>query len=101
MAAIDDLKAAWTLRLATIADAVVKAEATYLLDSYIAAMTKQAALEADTIQAYSIGGRSVTRRDASVGQSMINGMRLALNRYCYGQTTLVDLNTADESATIS
>jgi len=33
MAAIDDLKTAWTARLATISDAVVKAEGTVALDN--------------------------------------------------------------------
>lgn len=95
MSAINNLKAAWTARLATISDAVVKAEATYLLDNYIVAYEKQAALEAQTIASYSLGGRSVTRRNAEIGRDMIQSMKTELHRYCYGSTTLIDMNIND------
>ena len=96
MSAINDLKAAWTARLATISDAVVKAEATYLLENYIAAYTNQAALEANTISSYSLGGRSVTKRNGEIGRAMIQSMKVELYRYCYGSNSLIDMNINDE-----
>ena len=92
MSAITDLKSAWTAKLAGISDAVIKAEATYLLDGYIAALTNQTALDANTIQSYTIGGRTVSRRDAAVGRKMVQDMKTELYRYVYGSTTLIDLN---------
>ena len=99
MTALSELKSAWTARLASISDPVVKAEATYLLDNYVTATEKQVALEASNIQSYTLGGRSITRRDVAVGQSMIQSMRMDLYRYCYGGNSLVDMNTASETAT--
>jgi len=92
MAAITDLKNAWTAELAGIADPVIEAEATYLLDGYITALTNQTALDAKTISSYTIGGRTVTRRDVSVGRNLIQGMKTELYRYVYGSTTLIDMN---------
>jgi len=92
MAAIEDLKNAWVARIGTISDALVKAEATYLLDQYIAALPQQAALEANQITSYSIGGRSFTRRMVGEGQSAIQRMKFELYQYCYGSTSLCDAN---------
>lgn len=93
MSAITELQSAWQARTALISDPVIKAEANYLLENYVAATQKQAALEANTITSYSIGGRSVTRRDTAAGQTLIQQMRMELYRLCYGGTSLLDLNT--------
>lgn len=92
MAAIDDLKAAWVKEIAKISDALIKAEADYALDQYVAALPRQAALEANEIASYSIGGRSFTRRDITAGQIAIERLRNNLYRYCKGSTSLVDAN---------
>ncbi len=93
MAAIDDLKAAWTAEIAKISNALIKAEATYALDQYIAALPQQAALEANQIATYSIGGRSFTRRDITAGQIAVDRLKGNLWRYCKGSTSLIDCNT--------
>jgi len=93
MAAIDDLKTAWVAKIALISDTLIKAKATYLIDNYIAALPKQAALEAQTIDSYSIAGRSFTYREAAAGKAMVNAMEAELYRLCYGSVSLADANT--------
>ena len=92
MAAIDALTTAYQTEIAKISDPLTKAQATYLLERYIAALQKQAALEANEIVSYSIAGRSFTRRDIAGGQSAINSMQGDLDRMFHGTVSLVDMN---------
>ena len=92
MAAIDDLKTAWETEIATIGDTLQNAEATYLLDGYIAALQSQASMSANEISSYTIAGRTVTRRNADTGQRLINELRNELSLYVYGNVTQADLN---------
>lgn len=89
--AIEVLQGAWEDQIALISDPIIKAEATYLLTGYIAALQQQAALDANTISSYTIGGRTVTRRDAGSGRDLLDAMAMKLRRYCYGSTTLIDM----------
>lgn len=93
MAAIDDLKTAWETEIAKISDTLRNANATYQLDRYIAALAKQAALEANEISQYSIGNRSITRRDADAGKVLITDLQTSLYYAVYGNVGLVDMNT--------
>ena len=92
MTAIGDLTTAYTTEIAKISDTLVKAEATYCAERLVAAMAKQASLEANEIQSYSIAGRTITRRDTSAGLDLINSLRHELYGYNRGHVSLVDLN---------
>ena len=98
MAAIDDVKTQWLVKVALISDALIKAEATYALDRYIAALTGQASLESNEIVSYTIAGRTFTRRDTSAGKQAIADLRLDLHRLCYGSVSLADMNTEQSTA---
>jgi len=39
----------------------------------------------------------VTRRDPSVGQALVQSLRMELHRYCYGTASLLDLNNGGTS----
>jgi len=93
MAAIDDVFDEWTTLIATISDALIKAEATFALTRYKDALTKQAALENNEVLSYTIAGRSVTRRDPGAGQSVIATLRVELHRSVFGNVSLGDMNT--------
>ena len=95
---ITALKAAFTVQIATISDALRKAEAEYTLDVWADAMTKQAALEANDITSYSIGGRTFTRRDIAAGQQSVQQLRYNLEAFIYGTQSLVDNNQAGAGA---
>jgi len=93
MAAIDDVKSAWETEIAKISNALLKAEATYILDQYIAARTAQTKLSSDEIQSYTITNRTVTRRDPNAGTALINDLQNQLSELVYGTVTLADANT--------
>ena len=99
MAAIDDLKTAWQTEIAKISDTLIKADATYNLDAYIAAVAQQSALEAKEIQSYSIGGRTFTYRDVNAGAQAIAKLQSSLHTAVYGRINLVDFNvrTTDQN----
>ena len=90
MAAIDALKTAWETEIAKIGDTLQNAKATYLLDSYIAGLTSQASLSSNDISSYTIAGRTVTRRNADSGQSLIDSMENELTQLVYGSVTQAD-----------
>jgi hypothetical protein len=92
MAAIDDVKSAWETEIAKISDTLLNAEATYILDQYIDARTAQASLSSDGIQSYTIAERTVTRRNADMGQALINDLQNQLTELVYGKITLADAN---------
>jgi hypothetical protein len=92
------LDTVWTAAIATIGDsntsgAIRKAEATSVKDRYLASLEKQAALENNEIQSYTIGGRTFTRRDAGAGQNVINSLRSELHSLVYGTIVLADNNS--------
>ena len=88
------LKAAFTTAIATISDSLRSAEATYTLDRWADAVDKQAALEANDIISYSVGGRTVTRRNSDAGQELIQQLRYDLEVMIYGSVSLLDNNTS-------
>ena len=93
MTAIADLNTAWTAKIATISDTLIQAEATLILETYIAALPQQAALLSGNVSSYSIAGRSFTKRDAANGQQLIDTYRRELFRAVYGDVSLMDMNT--------
>lgn len=93
MSAIDDLNNAITTEVALISDTLNKAKAAYVQESYIAALTKQTALEANEITSYSIGGRSFTYRDVQAGASAVAALESELAGLIYGTSRLIDMNT--------
>ena len=101
MAAIDDLKTAWGTEIAKISDTLIKANATYQLDVYIAAVQQQASLEAKDISSYSIGSRTFTYRDVLAGQQAIQTLENSLHDQVYGRSNLVDFNNRVTEQNIS
>jgi len=91
--AIANLQTEWETQIATIGDDLSKANATYVLSRYIAAIQKIASIEAQNIDSYSIADRSVTRRRIAEAQSLAKNLEAQLSQACYGSATLVDLNT--------
>lgn len=101
MTAIADLQSAWETEIAKISDALVKANATYQLEVYIAALAKQTALEAKNISSYSIGSRTFTYRDVNAGQNAVNQLASSLHDQVYGRSNLVDMNNRVTEQNIS
>ena len=90
--AIATLQSAWETEIAKISDTLIKADATYKLSVYIAAVQQQASLEAKDIASYSIGSRTFTYRDVQSGQQAVQQLENALHDRVYGRSNLVDFN---------
>jgi len=91
------LDTVYTAAIALLSDsstsgAIRKAEATSVKDRYLAALEKQALLENNEIQSYTIGGRTFTRRDVGAGQGVINQLGNHLWSLCHGTIVLADNN---------
>jgi len=91
--ALATLTAAWEVQIATIGDDLSKANATYILERYVAAVAKIASLEAQNTVSYSIADRSVQRRSLADAEKLRISLETQLAQACYGSATLVDLNT--------
>ncbi len=94
MADTQGLQLAFESEIQKISSPLLQAKATYLLETYIQALQKQSALEANEIVSYSIAGRSFTRRDGTAGRSLVTGMERELKDLIYGTVTLVDMNSS-------
>ena len=101
MAAIDDLKTAWETEIAKISDPLIKADATYKLDSYINAQQAIADLQSDKVSSYSIGGRTFTYADVGTLQKVVQGLEDSLSDKVYGRINLVDMNIRRTGQNIS
>ena len=88
-----DLKAAYLVEVNKISNVLQKARATYLVDMWSDAIDQNAALLANDIISYSVGGRTITRRNASEGNSAIAEMEYTINVLIYGTISLIDNNT--------
>ena len=99
MTAIADLQAAWTTEIAKISDALIKAHATYLLERYIAAVAKVAALEADNVSSYSMLGRSITKRSTVDAKALSASLENDLAACVYGRTRRIDANMGSTTTT--
>ena len=87
------LKAAYLVEVAKISNTLQQARATYLVDVWADAVDQNAALLANDILSYSIGGRTFTRRNASEGNLAISELEYTINVLIYGTVSLVDNNT--------
>jgi len=92
------LKAAYLVEVNKIGDALQLAQATYTLDRWTEALDAQNALEAGSIQSYSIAGRSVTKANISEGQTAIDKLHSNLFYMIYGSESLMDLNNTIAAA---
>jgi hypothetical protein len=88
--ALATLAAAYATEIAKISDSVVKAEATYLLERWQAAVAQTATLEAQNVISYSAADVSVQRRRIEESQSQANAMQARLRCMIYGDVVLVD-----------
>lgn len=88
--ALATLAAAYATEIAKISDSVVKAEATYLLERWQAAVAQVATLEAQNVVSYSAADVSVTRRRISEGRESAAAMQADLRAMIYGSVVLVD-----------
>jgi len=100
MAAMDDLKTAWTTLIAAQyaadSNAISYHQARVDLDSMILAMTAYQALSTSSLQSYTIAGRSVTRAQMPQMKQTMDTMRLRLERYCRNASiTLDDFDVTD------
>ena len=92
MSAITNLNNSWSDAISTISDPIMQAEATYLLETYIAALSQQTALESNKVQSYSMAGMSFTYRNVGDGRKVVDKAKLDLYRYVYGTDSLIDLS---------
>lgn len=93
MAAIDDISTYWTAEIAKLSDTLRKAEATYTLSRYVAALQSAASMESTDIESYNISQRGMVRRRISDMHAAIARLRLELYRGVYGSISLADLST--------
>ena len=87
------LKAAYTTAIGNLDDTLINAEATYLLDRWIEALDSQNAVEAGSIQSYSIAGRTVSKANLTEGAKLVDRLRGQLQIFIYGSESLMDMNT--------
>lgn len=89
---ISALKAALAAKIAanTDLDALAIAEANQALDRYADALTAQSSLESGSIAAYSLAGRSITKRNLSEGHALLNRLKGEVYSYIRSDTVLID-----------
>ena len=85
------LKAAWAAKIAVLTYALAIAEANVLLDRYAAALESQEAVATGALSAYTIAGRSVTRRNLADGAGEIERMRAQLAAIIGGPVSYVGM----------
>jgi hypothetical protein len=90
--AIADLQAAFGAEIAKISDALVKAKANYLLERYAKLAATVESLQEGKLASYTIGDRTVTRRELPQMQTELDRMEMRLKRMIYGRVVLIDMN---------
>lgn len=86
----DNLKTELQALANACTDDITKYRALIVIDQYIAALEQQASSTSTDIQSYSIGGRSVTRREGTGYQETVARLWNELNELLYGNITYAD-----------
>ena len=93
-----DLKAAYQVEANLLTDTIAKSKALILIDQYMAALEAQATASANDVTSYSIGGRSVTRADATRYADIVRSLEAQLNEVLHGFVTYADFRTNHDPA---
>jgi hypothetical protein len=89
LASLDDLKAALITRAGQIEDELDRLECLMLIDEWAATKAAAQALDAGTIQTYSLMGRQVTKRDSSRVAERAAQVYADIQARLYGRGVLV------------
>jgi hypothetical protein len=95
MSNIDNLKAAYLIEVNKITNPLLLAQATVLLDEYIALKTAVSSLNAQTLDSYSIAQRSIQRRKIENAEAACRSKEFELNRALYGVSAIADMSQSE------
>ena len=87
--ALENLKTAYTARAAAITDELAGLECLALIDEWYDCRVASAALDAGTIQQYSLMGRQVTKRDSGQVSTRAAELQRQIGDLLYGRGILL------------
>ena len=97
MSNISDLKAALIVAAAELTDTVTRLECLALIDDWYACRIAVAAVQSNSVQSYSIAGRSITKHNLSDFVQMERDMYARISEHLYGRgSALITLEHNEE-----
>jgi len=93
MANIDDYKTELQTLANTLDSDLQKYKALVLIDQYIDALTAQGTATSTDVASYSIGGRTVTRKQVESMQRQAPMLEAQINEIFYGNISYADFRT--------
>ena len=88
---LEALETAYQAEIDNLSNAIIKAKANLLLESYLSAYEQHQSLEGGQVSSYSIGNRSFTFRDLDKSRAAVRSIEAELHRLLYGSNTLISL----------
>lgn len=88
-----DLQTALEALADDLDDTVAKLECKILIDQYVDAIEAQATTVSSDVQSYTIGGRTVTRREVVGMQNQVLSLKRQINELLYGNISYADFRT--------
>ena len=89
----ENLKTALDVLANQLEDDIPKYKCLALIDQYVAAFEAQATTVSSDVQSYSIGGRSVTRREVISMQNQVSNLERQIYETLYGNISYVDFRS--------
>lgn len=98
MSNLSDLKAALIVEAASLANEIDKLDCLATIDDWYACRVAVAAVQSNSIQSYSIGGRSVTRQNLGQFQEQERQLYARIMEFLYAPvSSLASIASASES----
>ena len=98
MSNISDLKAALIEQAASISNAIDRLDCLATIDDWYACRVAVAAVQANSVQSYSIGGRSVTRQNLAQFQEQERQLYARILEFLYARgSSLASIASASET----